>query len=341
MRRFSLLAFVFFISLSLLPGQEDQETGVPEDAVESENQETADKPAPFPLGPILVSALQKGVPWRPDWGLAMPPDAFRLVSGRPLSITLTINEEKYRVLWDRKGALLEFPLALNGVFVQVQAVFRSSGAMQSLIITGAEPPRQIDFIGKEVPLSLARVTQDGTVCFVALRYDPVDIAETWYDQEGTALAGFISRSRYTRGYPNILTLESRYEGKETSEWYYYDSFGNISEIQAPGAVFSVLYSREQHPRYWKRRIFDASNPDVPALLENYTLQWDEQGLLVRMAGISGRDDSDAADFRYEYTLDSRGNWIERREIRMIRRLGVLVSSPGLTVKRVITYRTGA
>jgi hypothetical protein len=342
MGRFSFLVFIFFISLSLLWGQAGREQDADEDApTVSEVQEPSNTPNPFPLGPMLITTIQGTVSWRPDWTVAMPPDAFRVSSGQPVSITLSLEEQEYRIRWNNKGSLAEFPFLLQGQFVQVEILFDASNNMKGLLVRSAdEVPWQIDFIGeKGAPLSIARITQGESVSFAALRYDPTLIAETWYDQEGKPLADFTSLSRYTGENLQTLTLTSRYTEEEATDWYYYDSFGNISEINGSGGVFSVLYSREQYPRYWKRQPLEAAESGITEPLEKYTLQWDEQGFLLRIAETSeGKEDR--SDLHYEYTLDNRGNWIERREIRMIQQLGVLTSSPGLIVKRVISYGTG-
>jgi hypothetical protein len=346
--RFSLLVFIFCIFRSFVWGQVGQEQNTHEAEVPpaSETQEKTDTSNPFPLGPMLLTTLQGRVSWRPDWDVTMPPDAFRVSSGQPVSITLSLEEREYRIRWDKNGSLMEFPFLLQGQFVQVETLFEAPGIIKGFVIhAGSETPWKIDFIGgKDAPLSIARLNQGETFYFGALRYNPIYIAETWYDQEGNAQADFISLSQYTGEDIQLLTLESRYEGKEATEWYHYDGFGNMSEINGAGGLFSVLYAQEQCPRYWKRQVLDpASDQETAGPLQQYTLQWDERGFLVCISETSESNEDnkeDLSELRYEYTLDTRGNWIERREIRMIPRLGVLTSSPGLTVKRVISYGTG-
>jgi ABC-type taurine transport system ATPase subunit len=44
------------------------------------------------------------------------------------------------------------------------------------------------------------------------------------------------------------------------------------------------------------------------------------------------------NFIYEYDFDERGNWIERREIRMIRSMGHFISTQGTVFRRILEYR---
>jgi hypothetical protein len=46
------------------------------------------------------------------------------------------------------------------------------------------------------------------------------------------------------------------------------------------------------------------------------------------------------DRRYDYSLDGRGNWTERREISWFRRFGYLVPARELVLQRRIEYREG-
>ncbi|MCL2320427.1 MAG: hypothetical protein FWC45_10105, partial [Treponema sp.] len=113
-------------------------------------------------------------------------------------------------------------------------------------------------------------------------------------------------------------------------------------IAGPGGLFGVLYYREDLPRYWERlpRTGMAGGTKDREGAGNFSLQWDEEGSLVRISyrtASPGTFES-PVEYRYDYTLDERGNWIERREIRMIRRLGLLVPLPGITFTRVLEYR---
>jgi hypothetical protein len=84
----------------------------------------------------------------------------------------------------------------------------------------------------------------------------------------------------------------------------------------------------------------AADPEAAGLEQAraYVFQWDEKGFLVRLLGRAGGEAQDSIDSRYEYTLDEKGNWIERREINMIRRLGLLVPVQGAALKRNLEYR---
>jgi len=308
--KFSL--FIFFYAFSLLYGQNlETESG------NTEGNVASDLANPFPLGTLLLTASQKNISWNPNWDIAIPPDAFTVLNRKPVSITLIINEEKYRLVWDQKGFLTEFPTLLNGSFAQVKVSYNNSGAVRGFLITEKEKNWQVDFIGKEILTSLARVTQDET-------YNPTNIVETWFSVEGNTLANFTIRSVYMNGNIDMLSLVSYVNEEETTVWHYYNSFGHISEIADQNSVFSALYTQENRPRYWKQFTEDGQ--------KNYVLQWDNRGFLNRIYN------DDFSESYYEYTLDNRGNWIERREVRMIPQGGILVPYEGLTIKRLISYQ---
>lgn len=309
------------------------------------------KDAPCPLGPILLTAIQKDITWRPDWAITVPPDAFTLTVGKPASITLILEGEEYRVCW-KNGSLVEFPVCLQGSFAQVQRIVRASKKIKSLTIK-RDIAWNLEVIKNEDPYRfVARLTGGEQVYFLVFQSDHTGISETWYDPEGNAVGFFMSRSRYAGEDPRIGSLVSYTGGDATSEWYEYDSFGNVSEIVAAQGRFSALYYQKNYqksyPRYWERQVLEGPSPssagEEPLITEgiqNYTLQWDEKGFLVGMLEESARNPETAVASRYEYTLDRRGNWTERQEIRMVRRSGVLIPGPGLTIKRLITYEPGA
>ncbi|MDR0567661.1 MAG: hypothetical protein LBG87_00445 [Spirochaetaceae bacterium] len=313
MRRFFLFIIVFFVSLAYGWGQPRQETS-PSDQAEAPQAESEGAFFPFPLGPILVAIQQKAVIWQPDWDAAMPPDGFRVAAGQASSIALTLKDQTYRVRWNPDGSPAEFPFWLADRFVQVRADYHNAGSLKKLEITGSDEPGLVDFISD----TLARITQGDTVYFTAVRFGPPAVAETWYDPEGTALADFISQCSYAGPEPQLLAVINQYAEQEKR--YYYDSFGNITEIRGPDGTCSALYAGEQMPRYWTR------------YNETHVLQWDERKVPVRISA------AERASVTYEYTVDARGNWTERREIRLSPQSGTLVPSQGLTVTRTITYQ---
>ncbi|MDR1986032.1 MAG: hypothetical protein LBP88_03545 [Treponema sp.] len=340
------LACVVFLGIGVpwfLPGQDTEAPGALETL----------KDAPYPLGPVLLTGIQKDIAWRPDWAITVPPDAFTLTAGKAAAITLVLEGAEYRVCW-KNGSLVEFPVCLQGSFAQIQRVLRDSKKIKSLTIR-KDLSWNLEVIHYENPYRfLARLTGGEQVYFLAFQSDHTGISETWYDPEGNALGFFSSRFRYAGEDLRIGSLVSYTGGDETSEWYEYDSFGNVSEILAARGSFSALYyqnnqknQQKSYPRYWERQVLEEPSPDsggedppITGGIQNYTFQWDEKGFLVGMLEGSDRHAEPAAASRYEYTLDRRGNWIERQEIRMVPRLGVLIPSPGLTIKRLITYEPG-
>jgi hypothetical protein len=270
------------------------------------------------------------------------------------SITVVIEEpggEKLSLILSYKGDTLEsFPVFLNsgagqtdgqpaedspreGKLVQGKAQRNADGTPRMISYTlpelsggapgepgGEDMEAEILEGDEESRPLLVRVRQGDAYSFVVLRYSQ-DIAETWFDGEGKPLFA--------------ITLDKDGKGGE----YHYNNQGLISGIQFPIGTWSAVYTADGLPRYVHRQFPASAEPEVSGesqtAYERYTLQWDEAGRLVRLSG--GPGEIPLMDCRYSYTLDSRGNWVERREIRMINQGERLFPSPGLTVKRTIDY----
>jgi YD repeat-containing protein len=368
-RRGLLAVYLLCIGVCFTPAQPITEMGMPT----SVNETLAF--TPFAIQPLLSMAANQGVFWRPDWALALPVDAFELTADSPCprSITVSLDGAEYRVAWKPDGSLSAFPTFVNNVFTQL--TLTATGGF----VIASTPHCTLTFIGaasSNAPPAMAPpmaqiALAGGAVYFAALDFAGDLIAETWYDADGAAIALFSSRLAATRTESSVqpepqvpITLESRIaearlvdtpaadsaEYNTTHERYDYDSFGNISAIESPRGNFTAVYVQPHRPRYWQTV--------VGATRWHYTLQWDDAGHLTRLTGVAGpvvveagdglteatvphtSDTNVEVDLRYDYTFDERGNWVERRETRMIRRLGVLVPSAGATVKRNIEYGVG-
>jgi YD repeat-containing protein len=339
-----LWLLALWLSLSPLSGQEAPPVS------EKEVPETS-------MGGLSVNALRRAgqgrdLVWRPDWSPAMPPDAFTLLADVSVgAVTLTLEGEEYRVRRGGAGYFALFPVCLEGGFSQAQAVFDDAGTLKGIRVqdNSEDGEGSLDMEGlgysQDALPALVRVSRGGDVYFAVLEYGHDRVSETWYDLNGGALAVLITR--FSGGVEELLVTDLG-EGTEKLERYDYDSSGNITEINSPAGTFTALYDRNSRPRYWERRPAEApedGGDEAPGsalppedsggkTAGAYTLQWDEKGLLIRVTGHTG---AEAADYRYEYTLDERGNWTERREIRMVPRAGFLVPVPGTTVSRVIEY----
>jgi YD repeat-containing protein len=204
--------------------------------------------------------------------------------------------------------------------------------------------------------ALARIGHGGAWYFAAPEYLETRTNETWYDAEGLAQGFFSLEYRLEDGARRLVSTDNRSDQDELIVVYDYNSAGRVSGISAPEGEYAALYNAAARPRYWER-------PEGA-----YTLQWDEQGFLVRITGVSWdrigtsldgagtsldgtgtppdgagtpRDETAPEprqiDIRYEYTLDERGNWIERRETSFVRRFGRLVPDTDATIHRVINY----
>jgi hypothetical protein len=280
----------------------------------------------------------------------IPPDGFTLRQGEAQAITLTLESRELRLRTGKNGRFEEFPFLYGGDLLQARSHLGEDGGIRGFTLE-AEDPWDIEFLpAGEIPARLARISRGDAVYFAALQ--TAVFPETWYDGEGTVLGVFDFPSGAGGDGPGRIT--GRFEGAETGaydEQYDFDSFGNVQGIETPRGRFSALYNHTGRPRYWERPIpppspdkaaegeGEAFKPDPgPPPYQTLTLQWDERGLLVRLTPAPpSPEEGQGEEYRYEYTLDERGNWIERRERRMIRQFGVLVPDRLTRISRIIEY----
>jgi hypothetical protein len=324
-------------------------------------EDVPDEPEP-PAGTFPVSLLFEAVEtaggggplWRPDWPPEMPPDAFML-RGRggeallavEISIAGSEVQAAYRFSRNRDGRVGEFPFLLDGELFQAEISYNGDSLAAAAILKrpGETDPLNLEVLEWEDSRpSLIRVLWGGHYSFVFIQKKPGGILEAWYDAEGQLFeacdfttAPQAGGAALGAGGERIISW--RFRGKGEEERYSYDSRGLVTGVSGPQGDFSVLYYLEDLPQY--RDYYPAPSgqedaDDPPPL--SYSLIWDER--TFRLLGLSGKAPGagfNSIDCGYAYTLDENDNWIERREIRMIRRLGLLAPSPGTTIKRVLEY----
>jgi hypothetical protein len=232
-----------------------------------------------------------------------------------------------------EGRVEEFPIMLNGVMAQAGVSYSRGSEILGISLTftpmgaeeeSAEPAKFEVLEYMDSYPSMVRCSRGDAWYFISLSRGGDGIIETWYDEEGKYIGAYgytfgkignDSRIRFCRDYSN----------PEGVTEYHYDSRLLVTESLGPGGVYKVLFYRDDLPRYWEYR----PNGETGG---KYTLQWDEQGLLLQITG-------DGEIYRrYEYTLDGKGNWIERQEFRMTRQSELWVPVPGAAIRRVLEYR---
>jgi hypothetical protein len=324
------------------------------DAQEDASDTSSGHPADLSITALVETAKGRLLGWRPDWPLSVPPDLFYAVPGSAVAvITVAFEAPKERfaeqaggesaesgnagkenagrerdeevapgvvsVEW-RNGRLARFPVFHNSSFIQAAANYNASGVLDGISAEGLEMTF-LRFDEEARPL-IARIRTENGYFFAALEYRPDGVTETWYDENGLpqsvlsiGKSGESVRIRYGE---NGAEAEARQ--------FFFNSYGSVSEIRTPEGTWSAQYERRGFPRYLERK------PKTG--LERYRFQWDEAGRLTRLSGVR---DGSAADSRFEYILDDRGNWILRREITMTNRSGRLFPGPGAVIRRRIQY----
>jgi hypothetical protein len=297
----------------------------------------AQEAALFPLSLVLEAAEYASL-WRPDWPVDFPPDAFKVGSGFLAGASVE-GEGSFSYSAGPGGRAGAFPFMLNGRMVQAAIDYGPSMEILKIVISGETPEIPDDPSDESLadnawemevmeyfdsrPMVL-RVRRGDAWYFISLSRGGNRIMETWYDEEGNMLGAYDFSLGEVGNEARIRNLRY-YSDNETLTEFHYDSRLLVSECSGPYGAYKALFYREDLPRYWERRPSGEGQESG-----SYTLQWDEAGFLRRITGGE-------IDCRYEYTLDVMGNWIERREIRMTRRLGLLAPSPGTTWKRVLEY----
>jgi hypothetical protein len=268
------------------------------------------------------------VRWRPGWP-EFPPDAFSLNAGRALSISLSFGDETLSLRRDAAGRLWEFPHFLNGTFVQIRAAYDGEGRLRRL--EGISPACSFtadfpeDFLSPGA-VEPVRVNLEGRWYFAVVREAGPALSETWYGEAGDFAAWYQAQIRREGPFWRIRSLEVRAGGSRGREQYDFDNDGRITREETPGGVFSAQY-RDGRPVYWGR-----APAGAPEAAGTFTLQWDERGLLT-----AKRPQGEAGEFRYEYTVDGRGNWTRRRDIEMTGLEGLLFPLSRGQYERRISY----
>jgi len=345
-RFFCLLGLVFF--LFSLNGQESG----------------GDKPTDsyiFPLALVLEWAEYASGVWKPDWPLEIPPDAFKVQSGEISACEIISDDFTLDFKIDEAGRAEILPFMLNGEMAQAVLVYNELSEIQEMAITfpSGDNPWDLEFLeyrnsfpylvraynaGTEAAGDDTAGSDAGSWYFIYYSYSRTEILETWYDETGNALGIYGFTLAEVGKMPRIRAIKdySAQTSADSGTELFYDSRSLVTGISGPAGLFNVLYFREDSPRYWDRRPKEDNNAgdntadDNVVTAGNFTLQWDETGLLRRLSGEDGN--GQLLDCRYDYTLDGMGNWIERRETRRIRDLGFLIPAPGTTIRRILEYK---
>ncbi|MCL2374728.1 MAG: hypothetical protein FWC65_05755 [Treponema sp.] len=293
----------------------------------------------IPLALILEAAefaASSGGIWQPNWPLELPPDAFRVAAGAISAITLEGENLRLRLSYNEAGKLGEFPFMANGRMAQV-SLNSHEGEIREIALRFPpdEAVWEFEFLEhRGYYFSLVRVSAGGEWYFITLSRWARGITETWFDAEGNVLAAYaFSLAEFGSDMRIRSVLDLLNPAGQGAE-YFYDSWGQLTQVAGADGFYSVLHYRDALPRYWDRRPAGGGSG-----ADQFYLQWDAGGFLVRKTRGGAEAGAQAADeYRFEYDLDEKGNWTQRRAIRMVERGGLLFPAPGAVFTRVLEYR---
>ena len=328
MRRILYVCVMVFL-VSLLPAQE----------MEGQKAEEF-----FPLALILEEARYAGNGygswlWRPDWPLELPPDLLKAEYGTYSKLMVEIEDLSFIIEYDPDGRPEVFPFILGGRKAWISINYDEGLKIRKMILAFSpdEISWELEFLEyRDLFPFLVRASYGDAWYFISLSKGGNSIMETWYDEEGNMLTSY-GYSLNEVGHSKRIINYRDYSIPGAVTEFFYDSRCLLSDITGQDGDFSVLYYRNDLPRYWERR----PKRSVPSeAAGKFSFQYDRDDLLLRIVRVD--EDSDEADnpveYRYEYSFGEKGNWTERREIRMFRRSGLLVPSPGVTIRRTMEYR---
>ena len=315
---------------------------------------SADSGGIFPITMVLdgadYAASRDGdlrTVWRPDWPSWIPVDAFRLLSGKVSRVTIEGDGVSINLSFGPEGLLQEFPFMLNGRMAQVNFAYNEFAEKKEMLISfpswnGVDTPDEdfwkLEFLEYRDSLPyLVRASRQDAWYFIYFSGTMNEALETWYDVDGNFVGAFAFSLIEIDRKKRVSAMRDYINPGNNTE-YFYDSRGLLTEEAGPSGIYKILYYREDLPRYWER----LPAGDAGGKL---AFQWDGTGVIPRATVESG---DGSFDYRYDYTVDERGNWIERRVIQMIYQQGVLqpgllqsgllTPAPEFTYKRILEYR---
>jgi len=321
-----ILAAVLFSLLITFPAS-SQDAG--SQNIDSTEGESSKKGANSFLLPFLETAFSTELRWRPDWPEWIPPDSFYIKNTNAAIIELFDDTDSFLLKRDSAGRLIEFPFFYANGYAQVKAEYAASGALSKMSILFDDGKTwDITFPGNFLPYSslspggsfpLIQVSSNEGNFYVFIFETPSFLTETWYNSEGNIYAFCKAYINHIENKWRVTTLQIHDLGEVSFEEYFFDSYGNISEIRCADAVFSALY-RDNRPYYWNNSTLKLD------------LHWDAQGFLTAIRG-------DDVEFRYEYETDTDGCWINRRSLSLSWTdiFQVMIPSGGEIWKRRIVY----
>lgn len=303
------------------------------------------------------------VVWNPLWPAELPPDAFVVdaaLATRVRSITVEVQVSSEASLdaspqaspqameveppllvcaWTADGRLAARPVFWIDSTWAAELTRGAGGQVDAYALRPlSEADDASDGIRVRIKPESYTIEQDGETTIVAIGREygvgALDaIEETFFDEGGVPLA--LNRwsmvgDRVVAGRAvaedgtetEFLRLDRDAEGRVTRIWV----AAGVAAVETAAAesVRESAYSSDGKPR--ELRIDDSIR----------RFQWDERGLLVRetLRSVDGA----VVEWRYEYSFDRYGSWIERKGIGYRALFGTLVPDRSGSIIRKINYR---
>jgi YD repeat-containing protein len=289
---------------------------------------------------LWYMAQQEGVLFLPVEPSLLPPDLFAIAPEAKLRVTVAYNEDRYELVYDDAGQLALFPMYWDGRYIPVRIQRKTAEHIINIEI----PDKNLRFMVLEHedgrPLRF-QYEQDGERGFGVIHAWGNYIDESWYSETGE-LKSLYHYTWLSNGLVRLEILASDGTTTPLIQWdynaqnrislvvhektrteYYYDGKGRI--IRVTGCTLLPPDSQDA----------TASRAGVEGPGYDCHYQYDEAGFLVRQYG---RTEEGPFEYRYQYTLDPRGFWIQCKVQAWSEQFGRLVPGTETRITRTILRR---
>jgi YD repeat-containing protein len=330
MKRIVLLCTVlaFAVTLGAAEGGNASATAVTGSAKGKNKENPAAASAQAKLIPFLYlwHEVQQG---RPVFFLLdpvlLPPDMLSIPEEKGLSVSVTYEKDRYDLAYDASGKLARLPIPWAGAYTYITIRRNSSEFPINMELPDEKIRISVLEYDKERPLRF-QYEREGERFFGVLHYWGTSADESWYSETGELKAFF----EYAWSGDKLLELNSYADDGTRNRVVRWD-------YNAQNLVSSMVdeQSRIELAYDGKGRLLSVVKITTEGAGLERNFQYDELGRLVRQYG---KDEQGSFEYRYQYTVDPRGLWLQCSIQTWHEQFGRLVPGPETIITRTFARR---